>query len=45
MTDETFLAWAADIEWTFRKLKWLVAVTAALLALVLTQGGEVLVGG
>lgn len=42
MSDETFLAWADDIVWAFGKLKWLVAITAALLALVLTQTGEVL---
>ena len=39
MTETEFLAWGQDIEWTFRKLKWAVAITMALLALVLTGGG------
>jgi hypothetical protein len=36
MTEERFLAWAVDIEWALRKLKWGCAITCALLALVLT---------
>jgi hypothetical protein len=41
MTPETFEAWGRDIEYVFRlrAIKWGYAITLALLALVLTQGG------
>ena len=38
MSDETFLAWAMDIEWTMRRLRWPWAMLCALLALVLSDG-------
>lgn len=38
MSDETFLSWAADIQWAMLWLRWPVAITAGLLALVLTEG-------
>jgi hypothetical protein len=38
MSEDTFIAVGADIEWVLRKLKWSWALTLALLVMVLTQG-------
>jgi len=38
MSEDTFIAIGADIEWCFRWMKWPFAITVALLALVLTEG-------